>query len=210
MCAVDSAYMNVNISRTQVAEIFFTYEKEYLSVEGTDTSLVTEIYGSLIDSDGNFLWPDQDIPISMAMSNKLHLDLSDFSSDQWIMAWEDQRLHIADPMNSGIYAQNVTIDGNLGPLYTVENSSGQSGLIRCYPNPCSDLVCLEYELDQKSDVVISLNDCLGNVLYLKNEEMNDIGKHLVEFPVNGLNPGVYLIKLHTQDYSRCIKVIKKN
>jgi hypothetical protein len=210
LCAIDTALMAAHISPGPENSLFFTYEKEFLLVNASDTTISGEIYGSLVDADGNYLWQDQVVPVTLAIGNKIHCYLSQFAADQWIIAWDDSRNHSEDPWNSGIYAQNITIDGNLGPLFTDEILSDKTGLLRGYPNPCSDLVNIEYELNRNSEITISIYDCLGNVLFSQNKRMQEIGKHMAEISMKTISHGVYFIILRSQDYSRSIRVIKKN
>ena len=65
---------------------------------------------SRIDTDGNFVWPSGIVDISTVVSSKVHPVVNEFADNQWILSWEDDRNG-----NSDIYAQNVQLDGSLGP-----------------------------------------------------------------------------------------------
>ncbi len=64
-----------------------------------------------IDSDGNYVWEDEKIDMCTVQSEKVHTVANSFYNNQWIASWEDSR-------NGGkdIYAQNIQLDGNLGPI----------------------------------------------------------------------------------------------
>jgi hypothetical protein len=63
-----------------------------------------------IDTDGNSLWPSGIVDISSVVSSKVHPVVNEFQNNQWILSWEDDRNG-----NSDIYAQNIQLDGSLGP-----------------------------------------------------------------------------------------------
>jgi len=64
-----------------------------------------------IDTDGNFVWENEKIDMCTVQSEKVHSVVNSFFNGQWIASWEDSR-------NGGkdIYAQNVQLDGSLGPV----------------------------------------------------------------------------------------------
>ena len=63
-----------------------------------------------VDTDGNFVWPSEIVDISTVVSSKVHPVVNEFANNQWILSWEDNRNSESD-----IYAQNVQLDGSLGP-----------------------------------------------------------------------------------------------
>jgi hypothetical protein len=63
-----------------------------------------------IDTDGNFVWPSDIVNISTVISSKVHPVVNEFANNQWILSWEDDRSSESD-----IYAQNVQLNGDLGP-----------------------------------------------------------------------------------------------
>lgn len=70
-----------------------------------------------IDGSGNYVWPSETVDITTVVSSKVHLDVNEYANNQWIMAWEDDRSG-----NSDIYAQNIQLDGSLGP-YTPQEGT---------------------------------------------------------------------------------------
>ncbi len=64
-----------------------------------------------IDTAGNFVWPDDIVDICSLPSTKVHTVSGVFHDGQWISAWEDDRNG-----NKDIYAQNLKLDGTLGPV----------------------------------------------------------------------------------------------
>lgn len=87
---------------------------------GTDMILVYEQYTSSIDGtikamriapSGSFLWTPAQKDICTVNSQKIHPEVNEFNNNQWIVTWEDSRNG-----NSDIYAQNIQLDGSLGPV----------------------------------------------------------------------------------------------
>ncbi|MEZ5199518.1 MAG: hypothetical protein R2764_24980 [Bacteroidales bacterium] len=64
-----------------------------------------------IDTEGNFVWPDQMVSISSIQTEKVHAEAGNFYNGQWITVWEDDRNG-----NKDIYGQNIQLDGTLGPI----------------------------------------------------------------------------------------------
>jgi len=62
-----------------------------------------------LDSDGNFVWTGNSVTMCSVASQKVHSECSQFSNNQLIATWEDDRNGPKD-----IYAQNITFEGLLG------------------------------------------------------------------------------------------------
>jgi hypothetical protein len=209
LCAVDTALMEVHLTAGPDQTLLFAFNKDYLKIEGADTSIISEIYCSRIDTDGNFLWEEEIIPVSLAPGQKYNGDLCLASGDQWIFTWEDSRNHAADPQYSGVYAQNIIISGDLGSLKTDEPGTEDQGWMKCYPNPCSHVLNLDIDLPQKSEVTIKIYDCLGNSLLTKNYGILDKSHHQHEINLDPLKPGVYFLQLQAQGEISTLKIIKQ-
>jgi hypothetical protein len=63
-----------------------------------------------VNSDGAYMWSPSSKPICTAASSKVHVYTNNFANNQWIQAWEDNRDGETD-----LYAQNIQLDGSLGP-----------------------------------------------------------------------------------------------
>lgn len=209
VCAVDTAIFEIRLSKGPDNGMLFTYHKDYLQITGADTAIISEIFCSLVDSDGNYIWEDEVIPVSLAPGTKYHGDLSVFSDDQWIYTWEDYRNHASDPENAGIYAQNITINGDLGPLSTPEQGPTVQGLLSCFPNPASRQINLLMNLSRKSEVTVTIFDCLGNSLMTKNYGIMPAGLHQQQIVTDRLTAGLYFLQLQAQGEISTMKIIKQ-
>ena len=79
----------------------------YESPQGSMNSFVKAIR---LDENGNTVWPQEQVALSLVESDKMHFDASPFVNNQLIITWADKRNDGGD-----IYAQNLLEDGSLGP-----------------------------------------------------------------------------------------------
>lgn len=184
------------------------YYKEYLDIQGSDTLIHTKIFATLLDADGDYVWPDEIIPVATYPSYKLQCDLSEFSQGQWVMAWGDNRKDPAQDWNTGIYAQNITIDGNLGPLTLPEALVSSNSSPTCYPNPFDDRVTVAYELEAGRQVVIEVLDIRGRTVKEIDGGQQQAGSHRLEVTLTDLDPGVYFVRVLTGHGMYVTKIVK--
>jgi hypothetical protein len=88
----------------------------------TDMILVYEEYSDAINgmikamrisTSGAMLWTPEHKDICTVSSQKVHPVVNEFGNNQWIAVWEDNRIGNVD-----IYAQNIQLDGSLGPAFS--------------------------------------------------------------------------------------------
>jgi hypothetical protein len=63
-----------------------------------------------ISTSGTFVWSPSSVTMCSVNSQKVHPVFNEFANNQWIGAWEDNR-----SSNVDIYAQNIQLNGTLGP-----------------------------------------------------------------------------------------------
>jgi len=109
----DNGKSFIEISTTNVYPVAARNSDEDMIVmyEETTSGMNAVIKAMRIDSDGNYVWEDEKIDMCLVQSEKVHTVANSFYNNQWIASWEDSR-------NGGkdIYAQNIQLDGNLGPI----------------------------------------------------------------------------------------------
>jgi hypothetical protein len=98
-------------------DIILVYEDYF---DGVETSLKA----FRLDAQGDFVWDDESVFICNVQSSKVHLDVSEWDQDQWVMSWEDDR-----DSNVEIYAQNLLPTGELGSAAVNGTLSGTITLI---------------------------------------------------------------------------------
>ncbi|HLN54138.1 MAG TPA: T9SS type A sorting domain-containing protein [Lentimicrobium sp.] len=162
-----------------------------------------QIKGMKIAPDGSFLWTPSSTVISSVSSNKAYSVMSNFANDQWIVSWADNRNDAND-----IYAQNIAIDGSLGPyeiLYgniqghvTLTGGSGNvtdvvvsAGDVTTAPNADGDYF---FEVQTGTYTVTAslanyYTDEVTDVVVIENQTTSNVNLELVAIPTTGYISG---------------------
>jgi len=75
------------------------------------------------------------------------------------------------------------------------------------PNPFSDITTIEYSLPNAQEVSLTISDMSGKVIQqLKKNELQDMGKHEVQFDARDLLSGLYLCTLQTDLTMQILKI----
>jgi hypothetical protein len=115
-------------------DIILVYEDYFNGVE-------TAIKAFRLDAQGDFVWDDESVFICNVQSSKIHLDVSVWHQNQWVLSWEDDRSGSTD-----IYAQNLLPTGEIGPAAAEGTLSGTITLI----NGTADLSLTEISAGEVS------------------------------------------------------------
>lgn len=92
----------------------------FANIENTPNNIFK---AALVDSEGDFVWENEFEDVSTVSSSKSHSVSCGFSNNQWVMAWEDDRMSLDD-----LYAQNISINGELGPVTLITGIAGTISL----------------------------------------------------------------------------------
>lgn len=106
---IGETFYNIVEARSIDNDVILFYEKE----NGINC---TSINAMRVDTDGNTVWQQENVAITSAISEKVHIFVSEQTQGQWLLAWEDDR----NNDNTDIYAQNISPEGDLGPITIVE------------------------------------------------------------------------------------------
>ncbi len=104
----------------------------------------------------------------------------------------------------GIY-QTSTFHGPVG-INTVPQKQVFDDLT-LYPNPTSDFVNINFELEHYSSVVLSVFNLSGQKVISKELPNQTVGQNHIRVNVNNLSKGVYLVKIQTGNNSKIKKLI---
>lgn len=111
---------------------------------------------------------------------------------------------------------NFTVDSIfVNPVNTTVTGIAQlhadADVIQIYPNPAKNKITIYYSLPNSSAVSITMTDLVGktvkNILPLTEQ---DAGTYQPVFSLDGLNPGMYFIKLRTNDRDTALRLIITN
>lgn len=95
------------------------------------------------------------------------------------------------------------------PQVGISEHSTENFNLKVYPNPCIDNFMVNYHLSKSSVVKISISDVLGKTSTLISNKIQTAGTHqdLINIIDWGLSPGVYLLKIRTNDLQKIQKII---
>jgi hypothetical protein len=93
-------------ARNSPTDMIVVYEQYTNAVDGM-------IKAMRISPSGAFVWSPAQKDICTLPSEKIHPVVNEFGNNQWIASWEDKRSGTTD-----IYAQNIQLDGSLGPAFS--------------------------------------------------------------------------------------------
>jgi hypothetical protein len=93
-------------ARCTPTDVVLFYEEYFTAINGS-------IKAMRISPSGSFVWTPSIKTMCSVNSEKVHPFVNEFANNQWIASWEDNR-----NVNSDIYAQNIQLNGDLGPYNT--------------------------------------------------------------------------------------------
>jgi len=93
-------------------------------------------------------------------------------------------------------------------IYTGWNDGGtyKRNEIKTYPNPCSSVLSIEFEMEIKDNVIITIDNMLGQSLEVIRNNNLDPGKHVLQVDLSSFNDGCYFYKFDSQEYSSIGKI----
>ncbi|RLD90402.1 MAG: hypothetical protein DRJ09_04300 [Bacteroidetes bacterium] len=78
-----------------------------------------------------------------------------------------------------------------------DESTDEDPLFRVYPNPATSSLTIQYEIIEKSSVIISIYDITGRKLMENNREEQPTGVYQTGLNIKNLKNGIYLLRLST-------------
>lgn len=121
-------------------------------------------------------------------------------------------LMITDPFNYGNPdfrpMSGSPVLGN-GIWAGIENQNNETfGTFSVYPNPATDQINLNLNLNIPSDITISICDLQGRTLESLNENDLSAGAHQFGFNISTLNDGIYFIRIVGGNYALTTRFVK--
>ncbi|MBU0561369.1 MAG: T9SS type A sorting domain-containing protein, partial [Bacteroidetes bacterium] len=164
-----------------------------------------DIYTQRIDTNGFNLWDNNDLPLTYKCPFKYKI-ISDKSKGA-IVIWSDD-----EPFN-GIFAQQISKDGNLGEVITSINDNNEQLvsknylLFQNYPNPFNPSTFIQFGLPKREFITLKIFNVLGQeVATLIGKELG-AGSHKVEFKPKELTSGIYIYTLSAGEFQQSKKLI---
>jgi transforming growth factor-beta-induced protein len=102
------------------------------------------------------------------------------------------------------------IDAVITPSTGIEEMIISSASVSVYPNPASELINIRFELTEESEISLEMYDMLGQQVRIVNQGYAYEGSHTLQFPVNDLESGMYLLIINTgnSQIANKVRVVK--
>jgi hypothetical protein len=160
-------------------------------------------YAQKIDVTGNKLWNEDKFIGAGTSSFNVVTD----GNSGAIALWQK------DPPWGGIYAQQISKNGNLGEIITSVSDDdnninpGSFYLAQNYPNPFNPSTNIQYAISSRQVVSLKVYDVLGNEIATFVSEEQPAGTYEVEFDGSNLASGIYIYRLTAGNFSDSKKLI---
>jgi hypothetical protein len=82
--------------------------------------------------------------------------------------------------------------------------------ILIFPNPAQDFVFIQYSVDQPADVIFSVMNTAGGLIYQYDAGRQETGDHVRNFTISDFTPGIYIIRISVGNELITKKLVKLN
>lgn len=159
----------------------------------------------IVDSAGNKRW-EKPIGINIKETSVQSIRSVDDFNNNIIIVWYEVGTR------NGIYAQQISRDGKLGQVTTVDykNASiipSKNYLEENYPNPFNPSTLITYQISSSSDVTVDVYDMLGRKITNLVHQQQEAGNYSIVFNAQSLPSGIYICRLTVGNYSKSIKMV---
>ena len=188
-------YYNVALNQSEIQNIMNP---------GTNWTLTTEVMGSGI------------IELSPSASNYADgttVELKAIPDEGWrFTGWSDGLGGTKNPTEITMYLnKNITATFELDSTISINGFEASVNAFSVYPNPCSDYTTITYELNQTSDVYLSIYNAKGEEINVLVNKRQQPGTYIYRWNVNdslgaNISNGIYFCKLQTGIFSKLIKL----
>jgi hypothetical protein len=166
-----------------------------------------DIYAQRINANGVVLWTENGVAVSTAVKNQYYPSIVRDNDGGVIIAWWDFR----NGDNADIYAQQVNADGLLGVVTNLPDVPAPLPESLCleqnYPNPFNTLTKVSWVIVQPGHVVLKVYDVNGMEVRTLLDENQSPGIHRMTFNSEGLQAGVYFIRIQANGRSEVRKIM---
>ncbi|MDZ4712663.1 MAG: T9SS type A sorting domain-containing protein [bacterium] len=172
-------------------------------------SFITLVKAISVGRNGNQNWNGSTLDVSTASSYKENSKTAMNSSGMTMVCWVDSR-GAPTPENGSIYAQNINLNGTLGPVGITQISQSvpeNYSLKQNFPNPFNNSTVIEFEIKNNGNYKFEVYDMLGKKV---DEVFNDFkshGTYRINYDAGKLSSGMYMYKLLSGEFSLVKKFI---
>lgn len=142
------------------------------------------------DNTGKLVWSDSVIYLSDPLNAEYKFFMSDNNGGLIIVYWS---------INGGIFAQHTGRTGKLGLLTNVNNPRSETPnsfvLKQNFPNPFNGTTQIEYNVAEKSKILLNVYDVLGRKVKTVIDEVQEKGTYSVQLDLPAAASGTYFYRL---------------
>lgn len=109
----------------------------------------------------------------------------------------------------GIKKANVKVIVGDGTITAIDENNRNDDVLKLFPNPASGNISLSYWLDKTQDVSAEVFNMAG-VIVRTTTIPSHAGENLVSFSLEGFSPGVYFLRLRTEESIQMKKLVLHN
>jgi hypothetical protein len=152
---------------------------------------------------------DMNVPIAGSAATQYPGLLTPHSVD--LSAYAGQTVYIGFLHNSDddnyLAVDDILLTGNGGLVGAKENQA-ISANVQLYPNPASEKIQVRVELDEQSEMEISVISVTGQIVQ-RHMACNVSHLHKVQLPIGQLNPGIYFMQITSGSNSITKRFVKQ-
>ncbi len=178
--------------------ITFTNDGMILTVTNGKAGL-EHIKAIKLDNNGIPVWSNTSVSLNATNSKKEYVQSGKFVNNNLVIVWQDDR------NGSGIFAQNITGEGNLGIVSDISEIKNKN-TVHFSPNP-SNNPQLIFASPTNSINRIYINNILGEELISLTIPVASITFSLNQ--LENLSNGIYLVSLSNQNEKKIFKWVKQ-
>ncbi len=172
--------------------------------QGKSSGMFYDLHGAKINPSGVVI---DSFMMCTQMGNQLRPAITRGTTDQLLVTYSGW----TDSVN-GKLVNTKRIWGKYYPLVGIDEESDWRNIrtqigLHIYPNPINNQCNINYALNQKSKVSISLYDVTGRLVKNMVDESKNPGNHNNVFDITNLPQGVYFIRLSIESHSITKKVV---
>ncbi|MGA2297852.1 MAG: YCF48-related protein [FCB group bacterium] len=155
--------------------------------------------GVYISTDFGYTWKDCNAGLSAYVQ-----------ANQLMMATNGNYIFIGSTGSSGFCNLYKKVIHSVIIKGVEEDFTGTINNVNVYPNPANNKIYISYNLTTNRNVSISINDVLGNEVYLYSTGQRYAGQNNENIDLSALPQGVYYLKLSTgaNAMTRIIEVVR--
>ena len=202
---MDTAWYVLTLKMTPSHDFILFGDRAYREIIGPDTVRFDQLFAMRIDPAGNTVWSPSHVLLATTQGTKYYPDITDLNNEMYVVSWGENRDAAFNPVGS-VYAQNLKLDGNLGPVGIIPPESNVDTHVAVYPNPSHDQSWIQFSEAVSGKVEVSLFDPMGHEIR-SFIQPPDFLKNSVLLDAKGLSAGIYYIRIQHDQQITTVKWI---